>query len=55
MLVRWLVRSPRALAEEAGETLVGGQCCQVGQDCHVDELDCGPFPAIGFASDDGEG
>ena len=54
MLVRWLAISPRSLAKEVRETLVGGQCCQVGQDCHVDELDRGPFPAIAFTPDDGE-
>ena len=37
------------------ENDVGDEGADVGEDAHVGELDDGPFPASGFAADDGEG
>jgi hypothetical protein len=35
--------------------VVDGEGCAVGQDQHVEELDGGPLPTVGFAADYGHG
>lgn len=34
--------------------MVGGEGCHPGQRCHVGPLKDRPFPAVGFAADDGD-